>query len=66
MFNIEVSEHPSLNCAAKQHANLLFPPPGFAGCGLFRTSLPRPGTYSEISPDLHEHSKSKRQQDGYW
>lgn len=65
LFNIEVSEQPSLSCLVKQCANLSLPPPGVAGCGLFRLSLPRPRTYSEISPDLHEHSKSKQQWDGY-
>lgn len=60
MFNIEVSEQPSLNSSGEQGANLA-PSPGSAGCGLFRSSLPRPGTHSEVSPDLHEHSKSKGQ-----
>lgn len=65
MFNIEVSQPSSLNCSGSQRANLSLPPPGFAGCGLFRSSLPRPRTYSEISPDLHEYSKSKRQQNSF-
>lgn len=61
MFNIEVSEWRRwLTSPGKQWFNLSFPPPGAAGCGLFSSSLPRPRTYSEISPDLHEHSKSIR------
>lgn len=64
MFNIEVSEDSrTLNSSDQQHFDLSFPSPGFAGCGLFCSSLPRPRAYPEISPDLHEHSKSKRQRD---
>lgn len=59
LFNIEVREESRpLKFSHIQQFNLSFPPPGFAGCGLFCSSLPRPRAYSEISPDLHEHSKS--------
>lgn len=64
MFNIEVSEDSgTLNSSDQQHFDLSFPSPGFAGRGLFCSSLPRPRAHPEISPDLHEHSKSKHQQD---